>query len=111
MTGGYCPNCSRALDAVAPQCPFCGADFTASGGWRPGPRVEHDLTWSWLAAGAVFAPFGACIATFFLLCLIECTVYPWFTLFVAPVVTVVVWVILFLKYLRWRKSNAAQDAA
>ena len=103
----YCPACDRAIEALSAQCPFCAADFNAPNGWRPGPKVKRDHTWSWIAAGAVFAPFVAFIASFAVLCIVECTVLPWFTLYVAPVVAVGLWAVLLVLYLRWRKSLAS----
>jgi len=31
----YCPRCEKEIAAEAPECQYCGADFSSADGWKP----------------------------------------------------------------------------
>jgi hypothetical protein len=74
-------------------------------------QVASDRTGTWIAVGAFFAPFVAFISSFAVLCLVECTALPWFTFYLAPIVTVGLWILLLVLHLRWRRLRAARSGA
>ena len=39
IEGQSCPNCLRDVPPLADRCPYCQADFTGLGGWKPVPRA------------------------------------------------------------------------
>jgi len=52
------------------------------------------------AAWFFLGPIGVLLAIFAMLCAWECTALPWLAIFTAPAVTIVMWIVLAIWYLR-----------
>ena len=90
----YCPHCDAEVPVGALGYSRCPATFSKPGGWKPIERSAPVAKGGWYAVGALLAPFAAFFCTFAVLCLYECLVTPWLTLFLTPIVTLFFWLAL-----------------
>lgn len=99
----FCPQCGGPVEFDADRCNNCAALFTDPNGWRPVSVQPKKVRRKSYALWFLLTPFVVLGLTFGSLCAKDCTSLPWLTLFVAPVLTVITWILLAIDY--WENSR------